>query len=144
MVNTKNYIIGAILLILITYSVRYFNTVNIMKQDNDKKIVLTFKGESQNWEGLFTQETLKIWDNKTPLEDRFILKYIGPDVKNVGDVNFSYKSNAGGGGGTGPLDNNGTASSGGRGIGSTVSKESVITVTVEWNETQETFRMVVQ
>ncbi|MGE5627982.1 MAG: zf-HC2 domain-containing protein [Solirubrobacterales bacterium] len=119
---------------------------NIVFKDLNQGKEVTFKGESEHWQGTFTLKYYQnfIQDDKGFHYDGYsekypILKYKDKDIDSVGPVSYNYDTAAGGGGGeVDSLDNDGyirIGGGGGNGAIQDVNKD--INITVKWKDKEE-------
>ena len=111
----------------------------------NQKEVLTFEGESENWEGAIIQESDVVLNDSDNLyeiitKNRFKLKYKGENIENVGLVHYRYERNTLVGSGDMEVNQKGEFSTFSEG-GAPMGENTIITVTVEWKDNEETFEM---
>lgn len=100
---------------------------------------IVFKGESKNWSSTYTIENPDGEFHKTILR----IKFKGKNLKDITGVKYSYKGIGVGGSGELPyLSADGVISSLSGGIGAIPPKDSMIKVTVEWNNNKEELELI--
>ncbi|MDU4697969.1 MAG: hypothetical protein E6Y08_19340 [Paenibacillus sp.] len=104
---------------------------------NNSSIV--FKGESKNWSSTYTIEN----PNGEHHNEILKIKYKGKNRKDVTGIKYSYKDAVGAGGsGEHPrLSIDGVITSKSGGNGALPPKDSIVHVTVEWNENKEELQL---
>lgn len=123
----------------------------VFKYLNDGKII-TFAGESENWEGTFKVKYYENWfedENGVSHYDSYkntypSLKYKNSDITNISELTFEYEAGSQKGSSNGAtLNNEGYAEplgiSGGTGL--PLKNTDQIKFTVKWNDREETFTL---
>ncbi|MCK0470661.1 hypothetical protein [Halalkalibacter sp. APA_J-10(15)] len=114
----------------------------------------SFTGEGQYWNAEYIYEGTELWkeeDNRTSYShesnDTFVLTFKGSleEMQSIKRVDYSYETTTGGGGGSHEFDespNEITLKSGSGGTGATIKENEIISVTVKWNDLEESFELV--
>lgn len=103
---------------------------------NNSSIV--FKGESKNWSSTYTIENPNGEYHNTILK----IKYKGKNLKDIAGIKYTYKGVSVGGSGEQPkLSVDGVITSKSGGNGALPPKDSIVHVTVEWNENKEELQL---
>jgi hypothetical protein len=113
-----------------------------------------FVGESEQWEAEYVFKGTEVWGEKdgrrtysNENNDEFILEYKGPleELSSLKNIEYSYETSAGSGGGTREFDAPPTEKvfkSGGHSENSgTVNEDDIILVHVKWDNAEETFEL---
>lgn len=118
---------------------------------NDGKVI-TYKGESENWEGTFKVKYYENWfedENGVAHYDSYnntysSLKYKNPDISDVGEIIFEYEAGIQKGSSNGvTINNEGYAEPLGSSAGNVLSLKNTdqIEFTVKWNDKEESFTL---
>lgn len=112
-----------------------------------------FKGEGEYWEAEYLFEGTETWkkaDGSTAYSnsntDVFQITYKGSieELQAIKQLEYSYETSAGGGGGTREFDTPPTDSifkSGGSGTGAKVNENDIISVNIKWDGYEKTFEL---